>query len=164
MAFSSRGAVALVLAGLVASVTAAQVRRALVISLAEDSAKWEATRRSLRETLLDLDIQRIPGIEVDSFKLHSLLLDGAITPEAYNDVIERDTEVTGVRLTQGSLGCLLAHVAAWKIVAAGGQPVAIFEDDASIKSGVTVAALRALDELPDGQRVSVHFCVDLSSF
>lgn len=138
------------LSGGVTPATVTRIHNALVISLAHDAAKWEATRLTLRGLGLGLNVQRVPGVEADSFKLHTLLLDGRLTPEAYNDIIEHDTEVTGVRLTQGSMGCLLAHVAAWELVVAGGEPVVIFEDDAVLGPDFAETLLHALDEVPNG--------------
>lgn len=134
------------------SASAAPLVGAFVVNLDADRDRWSGIAQQLSESTLiqqaPLRFSRIRGVAAPDMNLHLLVVEGKLTLDAYNDIVEQDSIVSGERLTLGALGCLESHVLAWRRVVEIGAPALILEDDVTFSVDFDAGLAAALSHLP----------------
>jgi GR25 family glycosyltransferase involved in LPS biosynthesis len=81
--------------------------------------------------LKNIGVHRVSAYDGRVAPLHELVLNGYLSPAAYNSAMSSHA-VLGEKMTTGALGCLMSHYRVWQKVVAANVPAIVFEDDVQL--------------------------------
>ena len=102
---------------------------------------------STSHVLSQMNVQRMDAVVGRTVDFETLYREGKLARKAYQNLLS-SIAVEGGKMTVGSAGCLLSHVAIWKKVVEMQKPVLVLEDDVLFTSDLDTGLYNIMRDAP----------------